>query len=97
MDEVSINILRDFVNDFMKYVEPFRSNRSILTSTRCRWLLTQHEKVFLKSYNYPGPQYHNVARRVPDPIDCDILQMIVEVTKLPMKPIFLNVFESERW
>ncbi len=62
MDEVSINILRDFVNDFMKYVEPFRSNRNILTSTRCRWLLTQHEKVFLKSYNYPGPQYHNVAR-----------------------------------
>jgi len=44
MDEVSINILRDFVNDFMK------------------WLVTQHEKVFLKSYNYPGPHYHNVAR-----------------------------------
>ncbi|KAF8337333.1 MRG-domain-containing protein [Cantharellus anzutake] len=44
MDEVSINILRDFVNDFMK------------------WLVTQHDRVFLKTYNYPGPHYHNVAR-----------------------------------
>jgi mortality factor 4-like protein 1 len=57
IDTESLNILREYINDIMKWVY-----LSAISLTTPRWMIKEQKRLFVKEYETTTTQYQNMSR-----------------------------------
>lgn len=60
MDAESVNILRDYVTELMRFVVIPRFLHALELTLSVRFLLKEKDRLFLKEYESAGTQYQNL-------------------------------------